>query len=74
MINLIFRFFHVKDQEFYCKLYKIYVLPLLSYGALVYFTNTKNCMINVEKIQKYFTRGCSIKYMGRHLDHTIQID
>ena len=65
MINLIFRFFHVKDQEFYCKLYKIYVLPLLSYGAPVYFTNTKTCMINVEKIQKYFTRRLFHKIHGK---------
>jgi hypothetical protein len=65
MINLIFRFFRVKDQEFYCKLYKIYVLPLLSYGAPVYFTNTKTCINNIEKIQKYFTRRLFHKIHGK---------
>jgi hypothetical protein len=65
IINLFFRFFHVKDQEFYCRLYKIYVLPLLSYGIPIYFTNAKNCMSNVENIQKYFTRRLFHKIHGK---------
>jgi hypothetical protein len=49
IINLIFRFFHI----------------LLSYGIHIYFTNTKNSMSNIEKIQKYFTRRLFYKIHGK---------
>ena len=41
------------------------MLPLLSYGIPIYFTNTKNCMSNIEKIQKYFTRRLFHKIHGK---------
>ena len=41
------------------------MLPILSYGVPIYFTNTKNCMNNVEKIQKYFTRRLFHKIHGK---------
>jgi hypothetical protein len=41
------------------------VLPLLSYGIPIYFTNTKKCMSNIENIQKYFTRRLFHKLHGK---------
>ena len=40
IINIFFKCFKLRDQECYCKLYKIFVLPLIFYCMPIYFTNT----------------------------------
>ena len=56
LTNLIFKIFKIRNAAFYCKLYKIYVIPNIFYGLPIYLTNTCFCINSIEKIQKYFTR------------------
>ena len=56
LINMIFKIFRIKDQELYCKLYKIYIRSVVLYGLPIYLSNTSYCIGAIEKIQKYFTR------------------
>ena len=56
IINLIFKNFRVRDFHFYCKLYKIYVLPSVFYGLPIYLTNRCFSRKNIKKIQNYFTK------------------
>ena len=56
-INIIFKFFTIRNAILYKRLYKIYVLPFILYCLPIYFTNTRGWMYGWHrKIQKYFTR------------------
>ena len=51
MVNLIFKFFCVRDCEIYCKLYKIYVLPHILYGVPLYSNGSNACFI--KKLKRF---------------------
>ena len=55
-INIIIKFFKIRNAILFKRLYKIYVLPIILYCLPIYFTNTRGCINGIEKIQKYFTR------------------
>ena len=53
---MIFKIFHIRYAKIYCKLYKIYILPIVLYCLPVYFTDTKFCIKYLEKIQRYYSK------------------
>ena len=66
-INMIFKIFHVRDVDFYCKLFNIYVLSVIFYASPIYFTGDVVNMNELEKIQKYFTRRLFFRINGKAL-------
>lgn len=57
IINTFFRIFKSKNTEMYILLYKLYVLPVIQYGSLVYWPVRVRDIMSIEKIQRYFTRA-----------------
>ena len=55
-LNLIFKVFKCRSVDFLCKLYVVYVRPLLEYGSSVWNPHSLEDCDRIERVQKFFTR------------------
>ena len=72
-IGLMFKIFHSKNSELYIGFYRIYLLPIIDYGSVLFAGNSKEIDRTLEQIQKLFTRKLYRRVFNSSLHQLFQI-
>ena len=56
-VSMLLKCFHTKDRSLQCKLFSVFVLPILLYNSPIWSPHFVKDIVVIERVQKYFTKN-----------------